>query len=150
MAVPACLSVADEGHHVVYPADIHKLVGQLRMATDAIIHNDLRTGFLGLDGLRFAFSEKGTYVLHAVHSLKHPFLYHILMRDMAIVASGIPAVGAVHPGCIIGSHDVAVDTCRRVISQISVRPEKIHKQASAADEDTANNECRYFPPVGWK
>ena len=51
---------------------------------------------------------------------------------------------------IIGSHDVAVDTCRRVISQISVRPEKIHKQASAADEDTANNECRYFPPVGWK
>jgi hypothetical protein len=120
------------------------------MATDAIIHNDLRTCCLGLDSLRFAFSEKGTHVLHAVHAFESPFLYYILMRDMAIVASGIPAVGAVHPGCIIGSHDVAVDTCRRVISQISVRPEKIHKQASAADEDTAYNECRYFPSVGRK
>jgi len=31
------------------------------MATDAIIHNDLRTGFLGLGCLRVAFFEESTY-----------------------------------------------------------------------------------------
>ena len=32
------------------------------------------------------------------------------MRDMAIVTSGIPAVGTVHPGCIIRSHDCLLYT----------------------------------------
>lgn len=92
MAIPAGFALACHGHIVVDPFGVDKFGIQLRVATDAVIHNDFRAFVDRLDHLGFAAHHENGGVAHTVHSLEEPFLRSILVWHMAIVAGGITAV----------------------------------------------------------
>ena len=109
MTIPARFALAGLGEHIVDFARFHQLGVEFGVAADAIVHNHLRRSLLRLGHLTFAASNKGKNVLHTVGAFEKIFLGNILVRHMAIVASGIAAMRRVHPRGIIGCHDVAID-----------------------------------------
>ena len=110
MTVPTSLSLPLLCQHEIDASRLDKLLVELRMATDAIVHDDLRAGIFSHDGLPFGMGDEISHMLHAVHTLKSVFLEDILMGNMTVVAGGITPMRGMAPRGIIGCHDVAVDT----------------------------------------
>ena len=92
MAIPASFSFTCLCHHIIDPSGLNQFGVQLLVATDAIVHDDLRTGILRHDNLWLAKGDEGGHVFHSVHAFKYPVFREILMRHVTIVAGRIAAV----------------------------------------------------------
>ena len=71
------------------------------------------------------------------------------MGDMAVIARDrLPtAMGRVIPSGIIGLHDVAVDTGRRIVpNQIGMETHQIKEKAAAADKNARKDQQEYLLP----
>lgn len=147
VAIPARLSLAYLRQHEVYLSRLDELGVELRMATDAVVHYHLRTGRVRLYHLRLAFGEERRHVLHSVNAFERPFLHRIFVRNVAVIARSVAGMGAMKPGSIIGCHDMTIDACCRVVSEICMCPEHIHKQCSSAYDNASRDEGRYLPSV---
>ena len=143
MTVPACFSLAVLRHLEVHFAQLYHFRREFRMAADAIVHDDLRAGILGGGNLRLAEGDECRRMLHSVHPLESIFPDDILMGDMAVIARDrLPtAMGRVIPSGIIGLHDVAVDTGRRIVpDQIGMETHQIKEKAAAADKNARKDQ----------
>ena len=109
------------------------------MAADAIVHDDLGAGILGGRHLRLAERKEGSRVLHTVETLECILARHVLMRDVAVVTGGdgafTPSMRRVVPSGIIGLHDMAVDTGRRVVSQVRGKTQHVQEETSGPDKN---------------
>lgn len=140
MTIPAGLSFSYLRHHIIDTPGRHKLGIELCMTTDTIVHDYFCTFIICFYYLMFATSEKHRNMTHTIHALERPLLYRILMRNMTIITRSIPSVRAVHPGGIIGSHDMAIDASCRVVAQISMRPEHIQEKQPSPDNQTGQGQ----------
>jgi len=120
MAVPAGFAFACLGHHKVDASRFHKLLIELGVATDAVVHDDFGTHVFGHNGLTLAMRHEIGRVLQSVHCLEAIFGRKAGVGHMAIVARGVTSMTGVAPSGIVRGHDMAVDTGRRVIAQVSV------------------------------
>ena len=149
VAIPAGLPFAGLRHHVIYLPGLHQRCRELRMAADAVVHDDLRAGILGGGNLRLAEGDECRCMLHSVHPLESIFPDDILMGDMAVIArDSLPtAMGRVIPSGIIGLHDVAVDTGRRIVpNQIGMETHQIKEKAAATDKNARKDQQEYLLP----
>ena len=110
VAIPAGLAISSLGHHVVDAACFHKLLIQLRVVANAVVHNHFGAAFLSRDGLPLAVGHKVSHMLHAIHAFKQILVGDIVMWHMAIIALGIATMRTVNPRGVIGCHDVTVHT----------------------------------------
>ena len=97
VAVPASFSLASLCHHVIDASSFHKLLIQLRVATNAVVHYNLGTGILGHNGLMLAVSYKISHVLKAVGGFEGIFLENIIMWNVAIVTRSVTAMARLAP-----------------------------------------------------
>ena len=72
--------------------------------------------------------------LHSVDCLEGILSRHVLVWYVAIIAGGISAMRGVHPGGIIGRHDVAIDAGRRIIAKIGVRTKHIDCECATSQQ----------------
>ncbi len=128
MAIPADLAFSDSSHHVVHLARVDECGIKVSVATDAVVHDDLVGSFAWTWCLTFAVSDKLGYVVQTVSSLEEVLASDVLVRYMAVVAGSIASMARMVPGSIVGRHDVAVDTCRRIIAQIAMRSQYVQKE----------------------
>ncbi len=68
-----------------------------------------------------------------------------IVRHMAIVASGYPAVAAVLPGGIVRNHDVAVDAGPWIIRQIGSRVGNMQSGKAQTTECASGHEDQRHP-----
>ena len=115
VAIPTCLALPSLRHHVVDTTRLDKFLVQLRMTTDAIIHNDLCAAILSHDRLTLTACHEICHVLHAIHALEGVMRHDVAIRDVTVVAGHIPCMGRTAPCRIIGRHDMAVHAGRRII-----------------------------------
>lgn len=139
VAVPAGLTLAGLSLHISHPAILDELGGELGVTADAIFHNNLAAHVLREDGIVLGICHEKSHVLHAVHPLEEILAHNIVVRDMAVIAGGIAAVGAMEPSGVVRSHNVAVDTCGGIVSQISVRPHYVQKESAKTDEHAGHD-----------
>ena len=144
VTVPASLAFATFGHHVVHAAGLDKLLVELRMATDAVVHDHLGTHVFSHDGLTFGVGDEIGHMFQAVHRLETILGHQVGVRHMAVVASGVSAMRRMTPRSVLGCHDMTVDAGGGVVSDISVSPEQIHEQSTQAHNHTAQNEQPHF------
>ena len=110
---------------MIDPSGIHEFRIQLHMATDTVSHDYLRALVDRLYHLRFPSHHEYRGVAHSVHTFEEPLLHGVLVRHMAVVASGVTAVRAMIPCSIIRAHNVAIHASSRVVGQIRPRPGSI-------------------------
>ena len=110
MTAPASFPLPGERHLMVDTAGADKFGVQLRMATNAVVHNDLGATVKCLDGLRFAAHGENRRMTQAVHTFEKPFPGEALVGYVAIVAGGVANMRTVVPSGVIRSHDVAIHT----------------------------------------
>ena len=128
VAVPAGFAFASLGHHIVDAASLDKLLIELGVATDAVVHDHLGAHIFCHDGLSLGVGDKIGHMLHAVHRLETIFGHQTGVGHMTIVASGVSAMRRMTPRGVVGRHDMAVDTGGRIVGNIGMSPEQIHKQ----------------------
>ena len=116
VAVPASQSLSTLGHHVVDAPGLDKLLVELGVAADAVVHDDTCRSIFGHDGLPLGMGHEVGHVLHAVHPLEKILHGNVLVGHMAIVACRVAAMRGVRPSGIVGGHDVAVDASSGVIT----------------------------------
>ena len=92
MTVPTSLSLPLLCQHEIDASRLDKLLVELRMATDAIVHDDLRAGIFSHDGLPFGMGDEISHMLHAVHTFESILLEDVLVRYVAVIASCITAM----------------------------------------------------------
>ncbi len=119
MTVPTGFALSGERHFVVDTAGADKFGVQLCMATDAVVHDDSRAAVECLDGLWLAAHSEDRRVAQAVHAFEKPFPGKTLVGYVAIVTGSVAAMRTVVPGGIVGSHDMAIHTARRIIRQVT-------------------------------
>jgi len=153
VTVPASLAFASLCQHVVDAAGLNKLLIELCMAADAVVHDDLGTGILGHDCLALAVCDKISHMFHSVHGLETILHDEILMWHVAVVTCGTirlvintPMAGMA-PRSIIRCHDMAVDTCGGVVAQVGMGTQQIEEQASQSEEHTTKEEQSHFVSV---
>ena len=139
VTMPALDTLTALGHHVVDTARLDKLLVELRVATDAVVHDDLGAGILGHDGLTLAVGHEISGVLEAVHRLEAVFGCQAGVWYMAVVACRVTAMRGMAPCGIIWRHDVTVHAGRRVIGDIGMRPEQIHEQSAQTHQEACSN-----------
>src|SRR5690554_2041637 len=118
---------------------------ELCVASHAVLHDYLRAGRNRLQCLSLAADGEYGRMTQTVHRFEVVSSHLAVLRYVAVVAGGVPAVGAVHPGSIIRSHDMAVDTGGRVVGEIAVcagSKKRIDKQSH---ESATDNDRRIFP-----
>lgn len=134
VTVPADLALAYLGHHVINLAGVDHCGVQFGVTTDTVVHNHLTTLFTGPRRLSFVARYPHGNVFHAVYALEGILACHILVRHMAVVASGIACMARVEPGGIVWRHDVTVDACPRVVAQIAVCSQDVQEEQSASHQ----------------
>ena len=92
VTIPAGFSIATFGHHIVDTASLDKLLVELGVATDAVVHNHLGAHIFCHDGLSLGVGDKISHMLHSVHRLKTIFGRQTGVGHMTIVASGVSAM----------------------------------------------------------
>jgi len=91
---------------------------KIRMASYTIFVHHFPALFLNEDHLGFPAQGEYRCMPKPVLRLEIVLVYKIIMRNMAIVAVGDLSVGAVHPGLVLGRHDMAVDAGLGFVAQI--------------------------------
>jgi hypothetical protein len=94
------------------------IVQKVRMASDAVFLNYLLSGLFDEYDLRFPSEGKDGSMPHSVFGLEKVLVNHIVVWHVAIIAVGLLPVCTVAPGGILGCHDMAVHTGRRIIRQV--------------------------------
>ena len=130
VTVPAGFAFAALGHHIVNAASLDKLLIELGVATNAVVHDHLCAHVFCHDSLTLGMGDKISHMLHAIHRLETIFGHQTGVGHMAVVTSGISAMRRMAPRSIVGCHDVAIDTGGGVVGNIGMSPEQIHKQPS--------------------
>ena len=69
------------------------------------------------------------------------------MRDMAIITGGVFTVGAVKPGCIMRSHDVAVHTSGRIVGEVAGGVRYIKSVTPDSHQYAHHDDNRQTPPA---
>ena len=98
---------------------LDKLLIELRVATDTVFVDYLLTLGDCLHTLWLSPHREDVGVPEPVCRLEEVLPHKAVVRDVAVVAGGLCAVRAVHPGGIVGLHDVAIDAGRRVVPCIA-------------------------------
>lgn len=88
------------------------------VASDAIILNYFNRRAQRFNNFRFRPRGENGRMVQPILGFEEVFVKYIVMRHMAVVAMGHFPVGAMIPGNVLGSHDVAIDTSLRVIGKI--------------------------------
>jgi len=88
------------------------------MTSFAIIRYRPFTLFFDHNGLGFCPEGKNVGVAQAIHGLEHIFLYYIVLWNMTIITSGHFPMSTMHPGRILGTHDMTIHTGFRSIRKI--------------------------------
>lgn len=86
------------------------------MATYAIIVDDPLAGWNSLHGLWLPSHGKYIGVPKPIRRLEVVFAENIIVRHVAIVASGVTTVRAMQSRGVVGVHHVAIDASSRVIA----------------------------------
>lgn len=128
MAIPAGFTLPHLRHHVGDAPGFHEFGIELCMATDAILHDHRAARLMRLDHLGVGIGQEYGDVPTPVFGLEEPLTPETIVRHMAIIARGVSGMGAVHPGSVVGDHDVAIHAGARVIAQVGVRPEHVGKE----------------------
>lgn len=145
VAVPTGHSLSSLGFHEVNTSGLDELSIKLSVASDTVVHDDLGTRILGLNGLVLTSCHKVAYVLHAVEPFKKVMGGNVAVGHVAIVACGITAMRGMRPCSIVRSHDVAVHTGSRVVAgYVRVHPEQIEEQHAQTRDDTGQYEQSYL------
>jgi len=128
---------------------VHKpAVGQkLTMAPDAVLMNNLLTRFLDKDHLRFKPQSEHGSVPQPVLCLEVILVEYIVVGDMTVVAVGPFTMGTVVPGCILGSHNVAVDTCFRLVAQVRGCVGYVKRKYPQPGKNTKRQDNRKSPVI---
>ena len=92
MAIPAGISSHFLHLFIAHSSGIYKLLIKLCVTTDAIVHDDLRTGFYGLQGCLLASQCKNSGVTKPILGFKKILIHDIVVRNMAVVTGGVPGV----------------------------------------------------------
>ena len=93
VAVSAGNAFAALRTHIVDLAGAHHARIKLSVATDAVVHDDLRAGVLCDDRPMLAVGDKIGNVLHAVKAFEEIFRRQRGVRNMAVVARCIASMG---------------------------------------------------------
>lgn len=145
VAVPTGHSLSSLGFHEVNTSGLDELSIKLSVASDTVVHDDLGTRILGLNGLVLTACHKVGYMLHAVEPFKKVMGGNVAVGHVAVVACGITAMRGMRPCSIVRSHDVAVHTGSRVVAgYVRVHPEQIEEQHAQTRDDTGQYEQSYL------
>ena len=101
MAVPAGLALAALSFHIVYASGLDKLLVELLVAADAVVHNDLVGHALCLDGLMLAVGDEISNMLHAVNTFEGIVCGDIVVGHMTVVTGHITTMGRMAPRGIV-------------------------------------------------
>ena len=88
------------------------------MASDAILLNHFLGGLLHLDHLRLFSQGDHRGMLKPVFGLKVIFAHHVVVWNMATVASCSFPVRAMHPAVVFRGHDMTVHTSLGVVPHV--------------------------------
>jgi len=105
------------------------------MAADAILMNDIPSGFMNENNLRFQPESKHGCVAHSIFSLEKIFVENIVVRHVTVVTIGITPVRTVVPCGILWRHDVTIHTSFRIIGQIRIGFAHIKQEEKQPDKD---------------
>ena len=85
------------------------------VTTQAVCMHGIFAGIFDKYDLGFPAESEDGGMPQAVLCLEEIFIEHIVVRYMAIVAVGYPAMGTVRPGGVLRCHDVAVGAGRGLV-----------------------------------
>jgi hypothetical protein len=94
----------------------------LLMTSDTIIFYNIYSCFTDENHLRLGTHRKYRGMSQSVFGFEIVFVENIIMRHMAVVATGFSPVGTVAPGGILRCHDVAVHAGFGIIRQVRPGP----------------------------
>ena len=118
MAGPAGLALALLRFRIADHAGLDEFRVQLRVAADAVVHDDRGAGRSGAHGLGLGVRREDRGVVQAVHGLEEVLGGHAGVGDMAVVAGCPHMVGTAAPRGVVRRHDVAVRAGRWVVREI--------------------------------
>ena len=125
----------------------YKILVQLTMTTDTIVHNHLIAFSSWPNSHRFAAHRKNIRMIQTIFGFKKIFPGNIFVRDMAIVAIGPHRMRTVHPRVVIRGHDMAIDTSRRIVREVRIGPGNINRVHAKPCGYSADNNQRHDPPA---
>ncbi len=147
MAVPASQPFALLRLGIRNHSRLHEFRIQLRMTTNAVVHNHFVTLFTRPDSQGFGPEREHRRVQQAVFRFESILFEDIVVRNMAIVTRSPASVRTVIPRLIIGSHDVAVDARGRIVREVNMHPRHINGISSQSCDHASENEERQDQPV---
>jgi len=148
VAVPTGRRFAIFNLGILYHSCFNELGIQLCMAADTIFHYCGITCCSWPYGLRFYPDGKNSSVIQTILSLKGVTSDNVVLRHVAVIAGCPGLVGALLPGLIIGSHNVTIDTGRRIIEKIGGHPRDIKQIDREPCNGPKKNYKRKNQPAG--
>ena len=148
VTIPADFAFAYSRHHVIDLASIDQCGVEVGVTTNAIVHDDLVSSLTGTWSLTFAVSNKLGNMIEAISSLEEVLAYNVLVRYMTVVAGGITRMARMEPRGIVGCHDVAIDTSRRVVAQITVGSKNVQEEKSTSYKRSKQDEANTLLTTG--
>lgn len=92
MTVPTSQAFATFSLHISDAPGLDKLLIELRMTPDAVVHDDIGRSAFSHNGLTFGIGHKISHMLHPIHPLEEILLEDVLMGHVAIITGGIPSM----------------------------------------------------------
>jgi hypothetical protein len=117
----------------------------LFVASDAIILHNFYPGLEDPDNLRFIPKCEDRGMPQTVFCLEVILVDKVIVWHMTVVAVGHVPMGTVAPGCILGSHDVAVHTGGRIVGQVRISPGGPEDEQSHAHDHPDQDNHRDLP-----
>jgi hypothetical protein len=103
------------------------------MAAYAVLMNYIPSGLMNKNNLRLQAEGKHGGMAHSVFRFEEVLVEHVVVRYVAIVAIGVPAVRAVVPGGVLRCHNVAIDTSLGIIGQVGISFAHVKQEAKKSD-----------------
>jgi hypothetical protein len=116
VAIPASFPLVTLDVHVGDTSGVDDFGVEGSMTAYTVLHDDLCTLVDGLYSLSLLSRDELIHVVHTVLALEVILSEDIVMRYVAVVASGITSMRAMHPRGVVRGHDVAVDTGRGIVA----------------------------------
>jgi len=99
-----------------------------RVASYTVLMHNGRAFFPDVDHLRFFPQRENRGMAQSVLGLETIRVEKMIVRYMTVVAVRPLPVGTVTPRRVLRSHNVAVDTRRRIVAEVRMRFRKVHGQ----------------------
>ena len=110
------------------------------MATNAIGFDHRESRFMDANVFGESTEREGFGVVPSVETFGEP-LAHKVVRDMAIVASGDRMMTAALPCSELRSHDVAIQTRRRIIGHVRRSLGVVKREGADSEGHTHQDHC---------